>query len=371
MKIASLEFIPVKVPFPAPLRPAWMPDTTLGARSGTLIKLRSDDGITGYGWQNSSGLGIKLRGESSDFQKRFFGLELAAIEKVIPYLNAFGTKMYGVEVAMWDALGKSVGLPISRLLGGAQDRVLAYASTAEMKVPEEQAEDALKYWKLGFRAIKVRMHHEKMEDDLAVIRAIRDKVPGEMRIMVDANQASPTSGPVWSYERALKTARQLEKLDVSWLEEPLHREAYGELARLCATVDIDIAGAEDEAGVYRFKDLLSRGCFDFVQPDVATSGGILQLRKVAIISESMNRVMVPHSFDSGISLASALQVIGSSPNCPYLEYAMDLPALDQGHEPLLKTPINVETDGHVRVPSAPGLGIEIDEDTVEKYRVKP
>jgi L-alanine-DL-glutamate epimerase-like enolase superfamily enzyme len=134
-------------------------------------------------------------------------------------------------------------------------------------------------------------------------------------------------------------------------------------------VNIDIAGAEDEAGVFRFKDLLSRRCFDFVQPDIATSGGILQLRKIAIISESMNRIMVPHSFDSGISLASALQVIGASPNSPYVEYAMDLPALDQGHEPLLKTSIDVGSDGYVGIPSAPGLGIEIDEDAVEKHRV--
>ena len=222
---------------------------------------------------------------------------------------------------------------------------------------------------MGFRAIKIRSHHEKMEDDLAVVSAIRALVPSEMRIMVDANQASPTSGPVWSYERALKTARQLEKQDVTWLEEPLHHEAHENLTRLCAEVDILIAGAEDEQGFFRFKDLLSRDCFDVVQPDIATSGGILQSRKVAIISESMNLVMVPHSFDTGISLASALQVAGASPNVPYVEYAMDLPALDLGHEPLLKTPINVGKDGYVDVPSRPGLGIEIDEQVVEKCRV--
>jgi D-galactarolactone cycloisomerase len=196
MKIASLEFIPVKVPFPAPFRPAWIPDTTLAARRGTIIRLRSDNGVTGYGWQNSSGMEIKICGESNDFQKHVLGLELSAFEKVLPYLSTLGIKMYGVEVAMWDALGKSVGQPISKLLGGAQDRVLAYASTAEMKKPEEQAKDALKYWDKGFRAIKIRSHHEKMEDDLAVIRAIRGKVPREMQIMVDANQASPTSGPL-------------------------------------------------------------------------------------------------------------------------------------------------------------------------------
>jgi D-galactarolactone cycloisomerase len=222
MKITSLEFIPVSVPFPAPFRPAWMPETTLAARKGTLIKLRTDEGITGYGygWQNSQGMEIRTIGEASSFQKYVLGLEVSEFDKIIKFLSGFGTRIYGVEVAMWDALGKSVGQPIYKLLGGAQDRILAYASTAEMKKPEEQAMDALKYWKMGFHAIKIRSHHEKMEDDLTVIRAIRETVPTSMRIMVDANQGSPTSGPIWTYERALKTARELEKLDGTWLEEP-------------------------------------------------------------------------------------------------------------------------------------------------------
>jgi len=369
MKISSVEFIPVSVPFAAPFHPAWMPDTTVTAREGTLIKVNTDDGVTGYGWQNSSGAEIKVVGESNYFRKKITGLELSEFEKVVKILSNLPVRMYGVEVGMWDAFGKSLGQPIYKLLGGTvQKKVSAYASTAEMKRPEEQARDALMYWNMGFHGIKIRSHHEKMEDDLAVIRAIRDSVPPEMRIMVDANQASPTSGPVWSYERALKTARELEKLDVTWLEEPLYHEAHEDQIRLCSEVDILIAGAEDEQGFFRFKDLLSRGCFDLVQPDVATSGGILQLRKVAIVSESMNRIMVPHSFDTGISLASALQVAGASPNAPYVEYAMDLPALDLGHEPLLKTPIEVK-DGHVEVPSQPGLGIEIDEQVVEKCRV--
>ncbi|MDA4129768.1 MAG: mandelate racemase/muconate lactonizing enzyme family protein [Thaumarchaeota archaeon] len=370
MKISSVEFIPVRIPLVAPFKPAWMPDETVTARSGTLIKVHTDDDITGYGWQNSSGMEIKVVGESDNFRKNIVGLELSEFERAIKFLSNLPVRMYGIEVGMWDAFGKSLGQPIYRLIGGAaQKRVLAYASTAEMKAPKEQAEDALKYWNMGFRAIKIRSHHDVMEDDLAVISAMRALIPSEMRIMVDANQASPPSGPIWSYDRALKTARELEKLDVTWLEEPLYHEAHEDLARLCSEVDIPIAGAEDEQGFFRFKDLLSRDCFDLVQPDIATSGGILQSRKVAIISESMNRMMVPHSFDTGISLASALQVAGASPNVPYIEYAMDLPALDLGHEPLLKTPINVGKDGYVVVPSKPGLGIEIDEQVVEKCKV--
>lgn len=371
MKISSVEFIPISVPFVAPFNPAWMPGQTVTARNGTLIKVHTDEGITGYGWQNSSGNEIKVVGESNHFKKNFVGLEVSEFERAIKILSDMPVRMYGVEVGMWDAFGKSLGQPIYRLMGGTtQKRVIPYASTAEMKTPREQASDALRYWNMGFKAIKIRSHHDKMEDDLAVIRAVRELVPSEMRIMVDANQASPISGPVWSYERALKTARALEKLDVTWLEEPLYHEAHEDLARLCSEVDILIAGAEDEQGFFRFKDLLSRDCFDLVQPDVATSGGILQLRKIAIISESMNRVMIPHSFDTGISLASALQVAGASPNVPYVEWAMDLPALDLGHEPLLKTPIDIGRDGYADVPTRPGLGVEIDEQVVEKSKTQ-
>jgi D-galactarolactone cycloisomerase len=368
MKIDKIEFIPLSIPFSVPFRPAWMPGTVVSARNGTLVKLTSDDGIIGYGWQNSTGDEVRSIGESYFFKERAIGLELSEFEKVNKLLSGYAMRMYGLEVAMWDAFGKSLGQPIYKLLGGAQNKVMAYASTAEMKLPNEQADDALGYWNAGFHAIKIRAHHENMEDDIAVIRAIREIVPSEMRIMVDANQASPISGPIWSYERALKTAKELENLDVTWLEEPLHREAHEDLKRLCSEAEIMIAGAEDEVGIFRFKDLLTWGCFDIVQPDVATSGGILQLRKIAIIAESMQKIMVPHSFDTGISLAAALQVIGSSPNSPFVEFAMDLPALDLGHEPLLKTPIEVGSDGYVTIPSRPGLGIEIDEKVIERYR---
>jgi L-alanine-DL-glutamate epimerase-like enolase superfamily enzyme len=367
MKITAVDFVPLSIPFEVPFRPAWYPGETVAAREGTLIRVHTDEGITGYGWKNTFG----TERESRYFRNQIVGLEVHQIEKVSRILLGTTSGMYAVEVAMWDALGKSVNMPIYKLLGGARDRVMAYASTAEMKKPEEHAADALKYWEMGFHAIKIRAHHDRMEDDIAPIRAVREAVPSDMIITVDANQASPTSGPVWSYERALKTARELEKLDVLWLEEPLYHEAHRDLARLCSEVDILIAGAEDEVGLFRFSDLLARGCFDIVQPDVTTSGGILQLRKIAAVAESMNRLLIPHSFDTGISLASALQVIGSVPNSAFVEYAMDIPSLDLGHDKLLKTPIEVGKDGYVKIPDRPGLGVEIDEAVVQRCTIEP
>ena len=140
MKISSVEFIPISVPFVAPFKPAWIPDITVSARSGTLIKVHTDDDITGYGWQNSSDTEVKVVGESNYFKKNIVGLELSEFEKLSSILSNLPIRMYGVEVGMWDAFGKSIGQPIHKLIGGtAQKRVMPYASTAEMKAPKEQA----------------------------------------------------------------------------------------------------------------------------------------------------------------------------------------------------------------------------------------
>ena len=114
--------------------------------------------------------------------------------------------------------------------------------------------------------------------------------------------------------------------------------------------DLFIAGGEDENGFLRFKDIIDKGCFDVIQADVSASGGILQLRKIAILAESVGKLFVPHSFDTGLGMAAALQVIGASPNSPFVEYGLELPALDFGHDKLLKTPIEVSKDGYVEIP---------------------
>jgi len=375
MKISSVEFIPLRLPLAAPFHPAWFPNVIQTSADGTLIKVHTDEGgITGYGWQNSFGSEIKIVGESRVFKDLVIGTDLFSVEKIIRVLSGITYSMntvdlWGVEVAIWDAIGKTCRQPVYKLLGGAQDRVMAYASTGEIKAPEEHAKDALKYLDMGFRAIKIRVHSDSLEKDVAQIRAVRDAVGNEMKIMVDANQAATFSGPFWTFKRALETARAFEKLDVFWLEEPLFHAAHDDLARLCDEVDLQIAGGEDENGFLRFKELIEGNCFDIIQADVCASGGILQLKKVATLAEASGKLFVPHSFDVGITLAAALQLIGSVPNAPFVEYGIDLPALHWGHDPMMKKPIDVSKDGYVKIPDSPGLGIEIDDEYVEKCRV--
>lgn len=376
MNISSVEFIPISQPLAAPFHPAWFPNVSETSANGTLIRVRTDEGgITGYGWQHSIGSEIKIVGESRVFKDLVIGTDLFAVERLIRILSGITYSMntvdlWGVEVAVWDAIGKACNQPIHKLLGGAQEKVQAYASTGMIKTPEEHARDAMKYLNMGFRAIKVRIHGDDMETDIAAIRAIRDAVQNDMKVMVDANQAATFSGPLWTYRRALETTRALEKLDVYWLEEPLFHAAHDELATLCREVDIQIAGGEDENGFFRFKELIDRDCFDIIQPDISASGGILQLKKVATLTEGTGKLFIPHSFHTGISLVAALQLTGCVQNCPFVEYGIDLPAIDWGHDQIMKEPIAVSRDGYVKIPDGPGLGIEIDESYVEKCRVK-
>ncbi len=276
-----MEFVPLSLPLAAPFYPAWFPNVTQKTADGTLIKVHTDEGITGCGWQNSFGSEVKIVGESRVFKDLVYGLDLLSVEKLIRVLSGITYSMntvdlWGVEVAVWDAIGKMAHQPIYKLLGGAQDRVMAYASTGMIKSPREHAVDALKYRDMGFRAIKMRIHNDDLEKDLAPIRAVREVVSDDMKIMVDANQAATFSGPYWTYRRALETARALEKLDVFWLEEPLFHAAHDDLAKLAKEVDLQIAGGEDENGFFRFKELIEKDCFDIIQADICASGGILQ-----------------------------------------------------------------------------------------------
>ena len=209
-------------------------------------------------------------------------------------------------MALWDLAGKVAGLPLYRLWGAHTDRVLAYASMVEVRTPEERANDALHLLGLGYRGIKLRLHSATIAEDIAQVEAVRDAVGDRMQIMVDANQAQEPGTPgaensvPWSYERALATARELARLDVAWLEEPLHRYDFDNLARLTANTDVPIAGGENNHGLHEFRWLIERRCYDVIQPDALVLGGMSMLRKVAAYAEMHALPVAPHHGGNGL-----------------------------------------------------------------------
>ena len=202
--------------------------------------------------------------------------------------------------------------------------------------------------------------------------AVRSAVGDRMAIMVDANQtftsAWPRGGPVWSYERALETAQELERLDVVWLEEPLARYDFEHLSRLCDTVSIYIAGGEGNKGLPEFKCIVDQNVYDVVQPDALYSEGISQLRKVAAMAEVAQKWFVPHNGISGVGMAGHLHLGASIPNCPYIEYMVD-PAgcTPEVWQALWSEPLRIDSEGYVHVPQEPGLDIELNEPLIAAH----
>jgi L-alanine-DL-glutamate epimerase-like enolase superfamily enzyme len=321
MRITEIEVNHLKdVPFPRPMEPAWSPGGTWAGVSRIVTRIHTDEGLTGIG------AGYKPPSES--VVEYLIGKDPFATEQHIQVIrHAKGD--WVVDLALWDLIGKACGQPLYKLWGGYKDKVKAYASMVERGTPESRAEDALRFLEEGFKAIKMRLREETIQEDVALVAAVRDAVGDRLEIMVDANQAGqyilPRGEPVWSYERALKTAQELEQLGVIWLEEPLPRYDFEHLAKLCDAVSIYIAGGEGNKGLHEFRWLIEGNVYDVIQPESLNSEGLSQLRKVAAMAEVHHKWFVPHNGISGVGLAGHLHLCAALPNCPYLEYLYDPP----------------------------------------------
>jgi L-alanine-DL-glutamate epimerase-like enolase superfamily enzyme len=275
----------------------------------------------------------------------------------------FGTAVWFVEIALWDILGKVAGLPLYRLLGAAQDTLPVYASTGQNRTPAQRADDARRLSDEGFRAIKLRIHNESLEQDIEQVAAVRRAVGDKMAIMVDANQPNvydaPLPGPRWTYHRALETARALAEYGVEWLEEPLPRQAYTDLRRLRETSPIPIAGGEVNQGFAELQRLLVEGCYDILQPDLTLCEGLSRTRALAVAAHSAGALVTPHTWADPVGLVANLHFAASISNATFFEYPHDPPAFPAAaFQQTLKEPPAIE-NGAIRVPQSPGLGVEL------------
>lgn len=372
MRITEIKATCLEMPYPVEFRAAWKPDQAVRSRSVTLVRVDTDAGITGWGASGRNEAGAV----NDVLAPLLVGADPLALERHAGAIRAAGGTWL-VDLALCDILGKAAGMPLHKLWGTFQTRIKAYASTVAAASPEQRAEDALKYLELGFRAIKLRVHYRTIGEDVRLVQLVREAVEDRMEIMVDANQASLASAADeadevrWDFDRALRTARELEQLGVFWLEEPLPRYQFENLRRLCDSVDINIAGGEGNAGLHEFYWMLRDGVYDILQPDATMSESLSQLRKVAAMAEMMDRLFVPHHGNTGIGLAAHLQLCATLRNCPYVEFILDPPwrtiETYQQLWGIVRTPINIDAEGFVPVPDRPGLGFEIDEGLIEKY----
>lgn len=271
------------------------------------------------------------------------------------------------EIAMWDIIGKACNQPLYKIWGPCKDRVVPYASQSRLGTPETRAQFAAKIQADGWRAIKFRPHFETMKEDVRLVEATRKLVGDKFDIMCDANQA--TNGPltpsvIWGFQRAVETARAYQQLNVYWLEEPLPRFDFDHQAELNRLVEMPISGGEGNRGLHEFRLLLERGCFDIVQPEVLLEGPN-EIRKIAAMAESMNKVMTPHLADGAIGTICCMHLVASIPNAPYLEISHDLPLLDYSNRLQIFEDYPVfQKGGYFNLPTKPGLGVSINKDLI-------
>ncbi len=285
-----------------------------------------------------------------------------------------------VEVALWDILGKAAGQPIKNLLGGVRDRIPCYLTCVwpgkadQSEVSYETQAQHLKYYKdHGFKAGKIRAFRRPITDDGDAVATIRHAVGGrdEFQIMID--RTGPYSGTVWTLDEAIIMARRFEDLEVTWLEEPMNRGDVFDHARLRETVEIPITGGEGDRGLAMFAKYLKHGSYDILQPEPMNCGGLLTTKKIAGMAEAYGLDCVLHG-THGLRLASRLQIEGALPNCWILEIALTNPPLlpwEQWEHCLAlvnqDTLFDVE-DGEVLIPDRPGIGVDVNDEALERYR---
>ena len=342
-----------------------------------LIEVVTDDGVKGIGAAHA---GLEAAITIERFVAPYFlGQDPSNVERLVPVLRdteILGAPVYCMEMPLWDIVGKLAGLPVARLWGGFSDRVVAYCATGEVRSPQRRVDDVQRMLSEGYKAVKFRFHLADPREDLKVVEAVRAAVGDRIEIMVDANQAGVEPGHgghrTWGFPTALAVARELERMKVRWLEEPLPRHDYDGLRRLRDKLDtLPIAGGEDNHGLHEFKLLIDQGCYDILQPDALLSEGVGQMRKVAALAEASGLEVAPHTWGNGIGLMANLHVAAAIPNCPFLEFPHDPPSgfTAAARDQMLLEPLSIDKEGCVRVPDRPGFGLVLDEERIARYTV--
>jgi L-alanine-DL-glutamate epimerase-like enolase superfamily enzyme len=362
LKVTDVRLVPLKVlRETGKMEAAWNPGVSTMRRvgGGAYLEIHTDQGLIGIG----PDMGV---GAIEGTKAQLVGKDPFDIERLAGPLRYYvgGRAVSSIEIALWDLVGKATQQPLYKLWGAQKDRVPAYASMIQLSTPDERTRMALQLKSEGWRAIKLRLHYQTMREDINLVAAVRKAVGDDLEIMTDANQAQSSTGwqpgVVWDFRRALETARQLEKLNVYWLEEPLRRYEFDALAELNRLVEIPIVGGENNIGVHEYRTMLEKGVFDILQPDIMVADGVTGFREIASLGAAYNKRVIPHHGGGNLGTIAQLHCIASWPNGPWIEILHDPPiaAYTHGFAVMENAPL-VDKEGYLNLPQAPGLGVAI------------
>ncbi len=372
LKISDIRVVPLRtVKEAGSIEPAWNPGGTMSFRvgGGSFTEIVTDQGLAGIGPGIDPGLlpAVKAQLVGKDpFDIEVHSARLRYYAGGSPYRGSGA-----VDIALWDLIGRATEQPLYKLWGGGKDKVPAYASLIRLSTPEERARLAAQLVSEGWTAIKLRLHHETMKEDLRAVEAVRAAVGDRMAILTDANQAQSSGnwqpGVLWDFRRAVESARELQQMGCYWLEEPLPRYAFDQLVELNRLVEIPLAGGENNRGVHEFLTMLREGVYDILQPESLVTEGVTGLRKIGVLAEAYGKRVVPHHGGGNLGTIAHLHLVASWAHAPYLELLHDPPVGDYRHGlSILRDPPLVDKEGFVHLPKGPGLGVEINPDLIAK-----
>lgn len=344
--------------------------------TAALIEISTDEGVTGLGEVYA---GLFAPEPTKAVVDQFAGLligqnplDVSALYERMTTKSKFWAKaglplaVIGViENALWDILGKTKGVPVWQLLGGkAHDSLPACASGGLDSTEAGLTRELERYLEQGFRAVKIRIGHS-LEEDSAKLRLARRVLGREVELMVDAVMGHHPNP--WPAEEALRRTKLMEELRVVWFEEPCGNRDCAGYARVRASTKVPLAGGESATGLHEYKAFLDADALDWIQPDAAHSGGIIECGRIAALAKERGVRVVYHSWGAAPCLLANYHLAFGDPDSRYLEFPTHgLPLTDE----LAVEPFKLER-GRFKIPNQPGLGVKLTRETLRRYPYKP
>ena len=340
--------------------------TALKTRS-VLVQVETDEGISGIGECSPMNLEVLAHFVNKALAPLLIGenpLEIDKLWNTMMFrtykLGPHGVQpeaIAGVDIALWDILGKATGLPVCTLLGGCyREKILMYASIGggAPLTPDEMVQRVDDALNKGFRAIKLRMDwgpHRRDSDpqkDYAMFKAVRQLVGDDIPLSFDANNG-------YSVSTAIQQGRKFEDLGIYHFEEPVPQYDYAGIRQVADALDVPVSAGEHEYTRWQFRDLIEQANPDILQPDVVKCGGISEMKKIAVLADTYSKHFLPHQTQPTIGTVASLHVCSSIQTCTRpQEYTGQREDLDA----LFKEPLEFK-DGHITLPQTPGLGLEV------------
>jgi L-rhamnonate dehydratase len=371
VKITRVEAIYVRLP--------QVKEQCDSGQDAVIVRVETDAGITGIGEVDSSPLAVKgaIDGPfshtiTSGLGQLIVGEDPMETEKL--WYKMYQSNIYagrrgiaihamsGIDIALWDIKGKALGLPVWKLLGGGfHQNIRCYASSLFGSTPELTGDMARRYRDMGFTAVKFGWDPMGLseQNDIALVREARRGLGESADLMIDA-------GLVWDAKTAIRRAKAFSDFNLFWLEEPLRPDDYDGYRRLSEATEIRIAAGEEESSRLSYIELMDRGKIDVVQVDLSRCGGFTEAMKIASLAWDRGLPVANHGFTTYINVAAALHWLNAVPNALICEFvAQDGTNLRD----MLTRQQFAAKDGYIRIPNEPGLGVELNEVAVQKYRV--